>query len=74
MPIYEYRCMGCDTEFEHLVFGSDCSVTCPECNTEKVKRQMSSCSFKSSEGSYSQPSGTSAGCASCSSGNCSTCH
>jgi len=74
VPIYEYMCMSCDKEFEYLVFGSDSSVTCPECNTEKVKRQMSSCSFKSSGENYSPPSGTSAGCASCSSGNCSTCH
>jgi putative FmdB family regulatory protein len=73
MPIYEYKCMNCDKEFEYLVLGSDSSVVCPECDGNKVKRKMSACSFKSS-GSYSSPSSGSSGCASCSSTNCSTCH
>jgi len=42
MPIYEYRCDDCDTCFERLVFSSsDEPVRCPECNSEKVQRQMS---------------------------------
>lgn len=75
MPIYEYRCMKCDKDFEYLVFGSDHSAKCPDCNTKDVERLMSACSFKSSGGSYS-PSmeASSSGCSSCSSGNCSTCH
>ena len=74
MPIYEYKCMKCDKEFEYLVLGSDNSVACPECDGNKVKRKMSACSFKSGgSGSYSSSSGSS-GCASCSSTNCSTCH
>jgi putative FmdB family regulatory protein len=72
MPIYEYMCMRCNKEFEYLVFRSDESVTCPECDGNKVRRQMSACSFKS-DGNYSPPSGSS-GCSSCSSSNCSTCH
>jgi putative FmdB family regulatory protein len=47
MPIYEYTCMKCNKEFECIVIGSDRSVSCPECNSENVKRQMSACSFKS---------------------------
>jgi len=73
MPIYEYMCMKCNKEFECIVIGSDDrSVSCPECNGENVKRQMSACSFKSG-GNYSPPSGSS-GCSSCTSSNCSTCH
>ncbi|MFC1868008.1 zinc ribbon domain-containing protein [Thermodesulfobacteriota bacterium] len=72
MPIYEYRCMKCNKEFEYLVFGSDSAVSCPECNGEKVKRQMSACSIKSGN-NYSPASGSS-GCSTCSSSNCSTCH
>lgn len=77
MPIYEYKCMKCDEEFECIVFGGD-TVTCPECSTDKVKRKMSACSFKSggSSGDYSASSGSSSssGCAGCSGGSCTTCH
>jgi putative FmdB family regulatory protein len=72
MPIYEYMCMKCNKEFEYLVIGNDISVTCPECDGNNVRRQMSACSFKS-DGNYSSSSGSS-GCSSCSSNNCSTCH
>jgi len=77
MPIYEFRCMKCNNEFEHLVFNSNESVICPGCNEDKVKRVMSACRYKSSGGgSYtpSSPSSGSSGCSGCSSSDCSTCH
>ena len=77
MPIYEYMCMKCNKDFEYLVLGSDNSVSCPDCNGNKVKRQMSTCSFKSG-GNYSSLSDTastsSSSCASCAGGSCATCH
>jgi putative FmdB family regulatory protein len=73
MPIYEYKCMKCNKDFEYLVLGNDTTVSCPECNGNKVKRQISTCSFKSN-GNYSSSSGGSSGCATCSSGSCATCH
>ena len=78
MPIYEYTCIKCDEEFECIVFSGD-TVTCPECGTEKVRRKMSACSFKSSgssSGDYSASSGSSSAssCAGCSGGSCATCH
>ena len=46
MPIYEYRCDECKTDFEKLVFAGDTDrVTCPECNSPKVIKQMSAASF-----------------------------
>lgn len=72
MPIYEYRCKKCHKEFECIVLGDGSAVSCPECKGKKVERLMSSCSFKSG-GKYSSPS-TSAGCATCGGGSCSTCH
>jgi putative FmdB family regulatory protein len=72
MPIYEYKCMKCKKDFEYLVFGSEKDVTCPGCNSKKVKRKMSACSFKSN-GNYSSSSGSS-GCSTCGGGSCSSCH
>lgn len=73
MPIYEYKCGKCKNEFECLVFRSDETVACPDCNHEGVKRLMSACSFKSSGSSYTPSAGASS-CAGCSSGNCASCH
>ena len=72
MPIYEYRCLKCNDQFETLVLGSNDKITCPKCNGKKLERLMSACGFKSS-GSFT-PSKGSSGCASCSSSNCSSCH
>jgi putative FmdB family regulatory protein len=72
MPIYEYRCMKCDEEFEALVFGGDDKVACPHCKGNKLERLMSACGFKSG-GSFTPASGSSA-CSSCSSTDCSSCH
>ena len=77
MPIYEYRCLTCAKSFEILVFEGGDEPVCPHCKGENLKRLMSSFGYKSSgsDGNESRPStaGSSA-CASCSSGNCSTCH
>ena len=72
MPIYEYRCLKCDEEFETLVFGSKDKVNCPHCKGDKLERLMSGYAFKSS-GNFT-PSSGSANCSSCSSTNCSSCH
>jgi putative FmdB family regulatory protein len=72
MPIYEFKCLKCDEEFEALVFGSNDKVDCPQCKGDRLKRLMSACVHKSSGGS--RPASGSSGCASCSSTNCSSCH
>jgi putative FmdB family regulatory protein len=40
MPMYEYVCMKCETDFEELVRG-DAEVACPRCGTTNVARQLS---------------------------------
>ena len=78
MPIYEYKCGKCSKEFECLVLKRDEAILCPESNNEVVERLMSACRFKS--GGRSDPGPTAShgsggsGCASCSGGNCATCH
>jgi putative FmdB family regulatory protein len=40
MPIYEYQCEQCDSEFELLVRSSEKAV-CPECGSKKLVKQLS---------------------------------
>ncbi len=66
MPIYEYICKVCGQEFEKLVFG-DQTVTCPQCESKKIKKKFSVFGMSGVEHQ------TSSGCSSCSSGTCSSC-
>ena len=46
MPIYEYACAGCDSEFEvEQRITDDPIKTCPKCSSRKVKRLISQTSF-----------------------------
>jgi putative FmdB family regulatory protein len=46
LPIYEYKCAKCSTEFELLVRGS-MVPKCEKCGSEKVDRMLSLPSIKS---------------------------
>ena len=42
MPIYEYKCLQCQCEFEHLKFSSqDPEPRCPSCCATNVQRLIS---------------------------------
>ena len=41
MPIYEYVCRECDSEFEELVQGST-QPRCPACNSSELEKKFSS--------------------------------
>jgi putative FmdB family regulatory protein len=41
MPIFEYRCSNCKTEFEEIVLGKSDNVHCPNCKDEQVERLFS---------------------------------
>ena len=41
MPIYEYRCGQCASEFELLVIWSSPAVACPSCASQNVERLLS---------------------------------
>jgi len=66
MPIYEYKCSKCGTEFEKLVV-NDRKVSCPECKSKNVKKKFSLFGMSGVENP------TSSGCSSCSSSSCSSC-
>lgn len=46
MPIYEYHCAACGSEFETLVFGQ-ATVLCPSCESAEITRRLSLFGFRS---------------------------
>jgi putative FmdB family regulatory protein len=51
VPIYEYLCAGCSTEFEELVsLSGPPSVRCPECGDGTVTKLLSSFATNRPEG------------------------
>lgn len=40
MPIYEYRCSSCGSEFEKLVRASD-TPECPSCHGQELDKKLS---------------------------------
>ena len=65
MPVFEYRCQACNEKFEVLHKSSVNieEVTCPECNSSKSKKLLSSFSASMSSGGFE-------GGSSCSDGSC----
>jgi len=70
MPIFEYVCEGCDSQFEKYVRVSGESVSCPECQGQQVEKQFSTFAFTGGAGRASagsscggcRPSASCAGC------------
>jgi len=79
MPMYEYRCLDCDEEFEELVRSDDEAVECEACDSDNVKRMMSTFAAHTGGRTLSAmgpPSGGGGGgskCSGCSGGNCASC-
>ncbi|MDI6689159.1 MAG: zinc ribbon domain-containing protein [Actinomycetota bacterium] len=50
MPIYEYKCLSCDNEFEVLVgMGVKDSTRCPRCKSKNLRKLFSTFGFSSGE-------------------------
>ena len=47
MPIFEYECLECEQQFEHLERAGSAPVACPSCGAEQVKRLVSLCAVSS---------------------------
>ncbi len=54
MPLYEYSCSQCESDFELLV-GFDEEPECPECGNPKIEKQMSVPAAHTSGGSSQLP-------------------
>lgn len=70
MPIYEYSCHCCQNSFEELVLSQAEAVTCPQCASPDVKRELSVFSSPGGGGEKAMGGG---GCGGCSPGGCG-CH
>ena len=71
MPIYEYRCRGCGTDFEKYVAGTSTAVACPSCASADITRKLSVFGLKSDGGFASAMPAGGGGC--CGGGGCG-CH
>jgi len=60
MPIFEYRCCGCDTRFETIVLSAREKVACPKCQSSAVEKQLS---VFAAPASAKEAGATGAGCA-----------
>lgn len=53
MPIYEYRCIQCGETFDRLFASHQkmlkAKVTCPHCNSRRVRRLISAARVRSSD-------------------------
>ena len=45
MPLFEYTCQSCSSEFELLLRNSE-DPLCPECNSDRLNRHLSAASFQ----------------------------
>jgi len=61
MPMYEYVCMKCEQHFEELVRG-DQEVSCPQCGTTNVSRQLSTFAMIGTAGQTGALGGGGGGC------------
>jgi len=52
MPIYEYQCLSCETEFQKLILKKEeeKNLLCPECESRDIKRLISRVAYHLSEG------------------------
>ncbi len=75
MPIYEYKCNGCDSSFEYLVIAGKGPDNCPECKGDQFKRQMSACGFmsKGPGGVTTATAASGSSCSGCAASSCAGC-
>lgn len=73
MPIFEFKCLGCEEFIEILVMNKEETVemTCPKCKGKELERVLSSTNYAMNS-STSKSSGASTQERQCSGGSCTT--
>lgn len=72
MPIYEYVCDECKTQFEKIVINKQQEIACPKCASKKATIQLSVFATANGAPSGGPPSSSSGG-GGCCGGGCG-CH
>ena len=74
MPIYEYVCLDCRTQFDALrsMSEADAPIPCKQCHSEHTSRMLSLFNAHSDGRVVAQQS-TAAACSTCAGGNCAAC-
>ncbi|MBM4034138.1 MAG: zinc ribbon domain-containing protein [Planctomycetes bacterium] len=76
MPIYEFHCEKCDSDFEQLFrsMEAEAKARCPRCGAARTRRKLSlfGMSVASSRGEASRSAGRSS-CSSCARSSCAGC-
>lgn len=70
MPIFEYSCRACNTDFEELVLSPRETVVCPSCQGGEIERKLS---LFSTSGGGREPGGSASGGCGCTPSTCG-CH
>ncbi|NLF00516.1 MAG: zinc ribbon domain-containing protein [Anaerolineales bacterium] len=72
MPLYEYRCLNCDAQFDALrsVSAADAPIECPKCGEKNARRAISLFAAIGGDGVIA---GSGSSCGSCASGSCAGC-
>jgi len=75
MPIYEFHCEKCGSDFEQLFPSSTAraSAPCAKCGARKTRRKLSLFGMSSGSRSSEPRSSTRSSCASCSASSCAGC-
>ncbi|MDW8326003.1 MAG: zinc ribbon domain-containing protein [Anaerolineales bacterium] len=65
MPIFEFECNQCHTDFEELVRNSEAAgkVKCPNCGGHKVRKKLSTFTARATGSSRSSGTASAAACA-----------
>ena len=74
MPLFEYICKECETQFEALVTGSS-QPHCPECDSARLEQQYSSFAVGApkGKGQFAKSASTSASSGPSKKGGCGSC-
>ena len=57
MPIYEFRCHGCDRKVSVFLRNPSSQPKCPDCGSRELERLISSFAYHSSAGVWSEDKG-----------------
>jgi putative FmdB family regulatory protein len=63
MPIFEYKCQDCGTQFEKIIISSASSVLCGKCESPNVDKLLSV--FAVAKGSHSDSASEADPCRTC---------